>query len=369
MNAQQVFRTTLVVLSTLVLVYFVYLVGELLLALFIAIIFASTIRPAVDKLAGRRVPRGIAATLVTLGIVGVILGLLVVVTPPLIGMTVELFQGDVIMEEIRRLSSWLTFFGWANFRIVLPTITLPAQVAGLLDEAGDTAREIAWPVAQGTIFLLGQIVLMLVMAVYWLTSREQALALLLRLSPARQRSLVGEVWNGVEASLGAYTRGQLILMVSVGAACFMGFLVLRLPYAPALAVVAGLTEAIPMVGPLIGAIPAVLLGFTVSWQTALLVAGWYVVVQQLETHLLAPRVMRRTVGLNPILVIIALIAGATLKGVRGALVAVPVAGALQVIVQHTLLAPAIKRRAAASETGVLVAGAEEVASPVVADPG
>lgn len=92
MSAGQVFRATLVALGTVALVYFVYLIGELFLALFIAVIFASTIRPVVEKLVVWRVLRRVAATLVTAGVVGVILGLLVVVTPPLVGITLEIFE-------------------------------------------------------------------------------------------------------------------------------------------------------------------------------------------------------------------------------------------------------------------------------------
>lgn len=170
------------------------------------------------------------------------------------------------------------------------------------------------------------------------------------------RAPVVSYWKQVETALGAYTRGQLALMLVVGVACFVGLVILRVPHAPALALIAGLTEAIPFVSPFIGGIPAVLLGLTVSWQIALLVAGWYVLVQQLEAHLLVLRIMHRAVGLNPFLVIVALIAGGTLKGVLGALLAIPVVAALQVLTRHIVLQPIIDKHANGDGLEVLVPG-------------
>ncbi|RPI48879.1 MAG: AI-2E family transporter, partial [Chloroflexi bacterium] len=104
---------------------------------------------------------------------------------------------------------------------------------------------------------------------------------------------------------------------------------------------------------------AVLLAFTVSWPVALFVALLYFVIQQLEAHILVPKVMERAVGLNPLLVIVALIAGGLLSGVVGALLAVPVAGAAQVIVRHLLIDPTIRKRALRTEDGIVIVGEEE----------
>ena len=364
MNGRQVFSATVIVLATLAAAYLLLKVGQVIIVLFIAIVFASTIRPFVDGLARRRVPRGLAILLVYLVIFAALTGLLIVSVPPLVGLIIELFSGDVLMERMRVLASQLAYFGWSEFRVVLPVVELPQALANLMGQAGDTAQEMAWPVAQSVIVALTQFILIFVIGVYWLTAREPTLNLLLRISPLKQRSLVEQVWTDVELSLGSYLRGQTVLMAVISLASLAGLLLLGVPYAPALAVIAGLTEFIPVVGPFLGAAPAVLVGLTVSGETALLVAGWYLLMQQLENHILVPQVMKRTVGLNPLIVIVALVVGGILNGVIGALLAVPVAGALQVIARHLLIDPAIQSHAPRTEGGIVIlGGGEEEISP------
>jgi predicted PurR-regulated permease PerM len=355
---QQTFRNTLVVLGTVALAYLLYLIGDLVIVFFIAIVLASTMRPAVDKLAEWRVPKGLAAVGVLVLALLVILGLLALTVPSFVNMVIDLFRGQELRVELNRLGTELRGLGWRSFRVLLPPLSLPEQLNSLLDTLENQAEAQAMPLAGGVAYTLAQLVLTLVMAVYWLTSRESALELLLRLSPRQRRAKISKVWDDVETTLGAYMRGQLTLMLVVGLACFLGLLILGVPHAPALALLAGLTEAIPLVGPFIGGVPAVLLGLTVSWKAALLVAGWYVLVQQLEAHLLVPRIMQRAVGLNPLLVIVALVAGSTLRGVLGALLAIPTAAALQILTRQIVLDPVIDRRAAEGKSEVLIPGQE-----------
>jgi len=364
MTGRQAFQTTVIVLATLLLAYLLYKVGQIILVLFLAIIFASAIRPVVDTLARLLIPRGLAILLVFLLILGILFGLIVVATPPLVEMTTGLLSGELLREPLLSFSSWLTIFGWENFRVILPVIALPEQVQELIEQARGIAEQQVWPLAMGGVLVLAQVVLVFVMTFYWLTAREPMLAFILRLSPMRQRGQVEAIWNDVEGTLGAYLRGQVILMGAVGIASYLGLLVLGVPYAPALAVIAAITEAIPVVGPLAGAVPAVLLAFTVSWPVALGVAVWYFLVQQLEAHVLVPKVMERAVGLNPLLVIVALIAGGLLSGVVGALLAIPVAGAAQVIVRHLLIDPTIRKRALRTEEGIVIVSDEEEEQPV-----
>jgi len=244
-------------------------------------------------------------------------------------------------------------------------IALPEQVQALIEQARGMAEQQVWPLAMGGVLVLAQLVLVFVMTFYWLTAREPMLAFILRLSPMRIRGQVENIWNDVEGTLGAYLRGQAILMGAVGLASYLGLLVLGVPYAPALAVIAAITEAIPVVGPLAGAVPAVLLAFTVSWPVALGGAVWYFLVQQLEAHVLVPKVMERAVGLNPLLVIVALIAGGLLSGVVGALLAIPVAGAAQVIVRHLLIDPTLRKRTLRTEEGIVILSDEEEEEPAV----
>jgi predicted PurR-regulated permease PerM len=360
-SGRQAFYITCIVLGTLALAYLLLQIGQVLIVLFVAILLASTLRPLVEGLAKWKIPRGLAILLMYLLLIVAVVGLLVVSIPPLVGLISQLFSDEMLSERIRGFFSWLTIFGWDTFNIVLPVITLPEQVLVFIHQLQDQAERQVWPLALDSVLVLGQLILVFVMCYYWLTARGPTLDLILRVSPLRYRALVESVWLEVEDNLGAYARGQLVLMFAVGLACYLGLLVLGVPYAPALAIIAGLTEAIPIIGPFIGAIPAVLVGFTISWPIGLAVAAWYALVQQLEAHILVPSIMHRAIGLNPLLVILALVIGGILNGVIGALLAVPVAGAVQVIVRLLLVEPTLSKRVLLKEGGgILVADGDEV---------
>jgi predicted PurR-regulated permease PerM len=140
----------------------------------------------------------------------------------------------------------------------------------------------------------------------------------------------------VENKLGAWLRGQIVLSLLIGASVYIGLTLLGIPYALPLAIITGILEIVPMIGPIISAIPAVIIAFTISPVDALIVIGLYIVIQQLEGHLVVPQVMKRAVGLNPLLVILAISIGGRLLGIGGALLAVPIAVVFQIIAEEVL---------------------------------
>lgn len=135
----------------------------------------------------------------------------------------------------------------------------------------------------------------------------------------------------IEEKLGAWLRGQLFLSIIIGLVSYIGLLIFNIPYALPLALLAGVMEIIPVIGPIISAIPAVLIALTISPILALGVAAMYFVIQQLENHLIVPQVMKRAVGLNPLVVILAIAIGSRILGFAGALLAVPLAVVIQII--------------------------------------
>jgi predicted PurR-regulated permease PerM len=340
-TARQALVITLTVVVTLLGVYLVWRLSEIVLLLLGAIIFASAVQPYVNALDKRGLPRALAIILIELLVIVFVVTLLVVAIPPLITFIVTVVQSGVLSTKLTQLATRLAIFGWDRFQVLIPVVALPAQLNALIAETGDEVQRQAWTMTQSTAVALGQAVLLFVMAFYWLTSREHSLALLLLLSPKTTRQRVHDIWNDIEVRLGAYVRGQAILMITIGVTSYVSLLLLRVPYAPALALIAGLTEAIPLVGPLLGAVPAVIVAFTVSPVTGLLVAAIYGVIQMLENNVLVPRIMSSNVGLNPLVIIIAIVAGSTLNGIVGAILAIPLAGALQVLAQHIWLTPSL----------------------------
>jgi predicted PurR-regulated permease PerM len=179
------------------------------------------------------------------------------------------------------------------------------------------------------------VITVLSLTFFWLIGRETMQRFTMALLPADQRAGIREAWNIAEARLGLWVRGQVTLMVSIGVVTTIAYFLLGLENALVLGVIAGIAEVIPIVGPAIGAIPA-LISATVSGgpELALLVAVVYVVIQTVEGNVLVPMVMKNAVGLPPFLVIVALLVGAAVAGLTGALLSIPVAAVIVVVLER-----------------------------------
>ena len=175
---------------------------------------------------------------------------------------------------------------------------------------------------------------LLTIVFFWLIEHARLQRYTLAFLPAERRAGARDAWNEIETRLGLWVRGQLILMGAMGVATGITYTILGLPGALLLGVIAALTEAIPIVGPLLGAIPAILVAATVSPELALLVAVIYLVLQFVEGSVLVPMVMRNTVGISPLLVLVSLLIGAAVGGLVGAFLAVPVAASLEIMLSR-----------------------------------
>jgi len=148
------------------------------------------------------------------------------------------------------------------------------------------------------------------------------------------REKVNRIWSEVEAQVGRWLRGQLVLCLIIGSLSFIGYGAMGIRFWPLLGLWAGITEIIPIVGPWLGGIPAVAIAATMSWDKAVMVTIFVVLLQFLENTVLVPRVMKGAVGLSPLTVFVAILAGTQYLGVLGALLAIPIAAAVQVILSE-----------------------------------
>ena len=185
-------------------------------------------------------------------------------------------------------------------------------------------------VAEGALFLFT----MLAIVFFWLVEHARLQRYTLAFLPADRRAGARHAWNEIETRLGLWVRGQLILMGAMGVATGTAYTLLGLPGALLLGLIAALTEAIPIVGPLLGAIPAILVAATVSPELALVVALIYVVLQLIEGNVLVPLVMRNTIGISPLLVLFSLLLGAEVGGLLGAFLAVPIAASVEIVLSR-----------------------------------
>jgi predicted PurR-regulated permease PerM len=176
----------------------------------------------------------------------------------------------------------------------------------------------------------------LVIVFYWLNEKSIIRRYIFSRMPEDQQAHWSDLWDSVEKKLGAWMRGQLTMMLFIGVMAGIGYTIMGLKFAFALAVIAGLTELIPLIGPYAGGTPAVLVALTQSLTLTVIVVVFIVVLQLIEGNVLVPRVMESAVGISPLTVIIGILIGTTLAGIGGALIAVPISAAIQVIVNNLL---------------------------------
>jgi predicted PurR-regulated permease PerM len=218
---------------------------------------------------------------------------------------------------------------------------LASSVTALIDAAADFFKAAPQPqpdqVVSASLTVaeaLVSIVTLLAIVFFWLVEHARLQRYALSFVPAAHRPGWREAWNDVETRLGLWVRGQLTLMLAVGVATAVAYTVLGLPSALLLGLFAGIVEAIPILGPAIGAVPAIVIAATVSPELAVLVAIVYVVLQFIEGNVLVPMIMKNTIGLSPFIVIVSLLVGSAVGGIAGAFLAVPIAAAVEVILER-----------------------------------
>lgn len=304
---------------------------NVLVLVFIAIILAAGLQPIVAWLRGHLpLGRGPAILLVYGAFLLVVIGMALVVVPA------------AINEFGRVMESLPPFFdkarAWAGD--IRPS-GLSRAVIALIDAAANAIKPASAGPAPGQVVQVGltvaeaitSVLTLLTVVYFWLTEHARLQRYVLAFVPEDRRKRAHRVWNGAETRLGMWVRGQLILMSAIGVATAIAYTLLGVPGGLLLGLFAALAEGIPIVGPLIGAIPAVLVAATVSPELALAVAGVYLVLQLIEGNILVPIVMRNAVGISPFLVILSVLVGGAAGGFLGALLAVPIAAAGEVLIE------------------------------------
>jgi predicted PurR-regulated permease PerM len=218
------------------------------------------------------------------------------------------------------------------------------SVIGLIDTAQraftSSSADVPEPdqlIALGLTFaeIVISLISLLTLVYFWLTERARIQRFVLALVPADRRAGSREAWNQIELRLGAWVRGQLILMGSVGIATTIAYFLIGLEGPLLLGLIAALAEAVPLIGPALGAIPALIVAaLTGRIEIVLLVAVVYIVIQVIEGNVLVPLVMHNAIGVPPFLVFVSILAGAAIAGVPGALISVPLVAALLVVVER-----------------------------------
>jgi predicted PurR-regulated permease PerM len=293
--------------------------------LFFASILAASMRPTVEGLARRGVPRGAGIALHYLLLLGVIAGFLWLVVPHAIDQVDSALGGlpqtrsDI--GEQARSSTGIKHDVLTSIQRRLDDLPTAESLVNPAVEVTKTVFE----VALGIFFVLAS-------AAYWVFERDRAEDLLCSLLPRPRRKKVRDTWNLIDAKLGAYVRGQALLIVLVGFVLSLAFWAIGLPYWILVGSFAGLVEIVPVVGPFAAGALAVGVGLTVSWQTALAAGVAVVLVRVLEDYIVIPRVLGDAVGLTPLVVLVAVTATGLLFGGFAVILAIPFAAVVATLI-------------------------------------
>ena len=294
---------------------------QIVAALLFAVVIASGIEPGVRWFQRYRVPRILAVLLVYVIVLAVLAGAVWLVLPALADEfsafldTFPRYQ-RILLAELRSFRD-LPFFSFFSEGAESVILNPPFD----LRSAGSSALDLV-------VSLFGGVVSVIILFVvsFYLASQEAGIRHFLRMvTPLRDEEYVIDLWERSRAKIGQWLRGQALLGIVIGILVFIVLTLLGVRYALSLALLAAVFELIPVIGPILAAVPAVFFALLSSPLLGLIVAAVYTLIQQLESHLLVPLLMRRVVGLNPLIVVIALLIGAKLGGILGMFLAVPLA--------------------------------------------
>jgi len=314
-------RTIIFTVIFFILLNFLWMIRDLLFSLLIAFIIMSALKPAVIFLTEKKIPRTLASALVYLLFLGIFGYSLTFIIPPLIRESVQLLLTFPIMIE--KL--------WPNLTNVFNLSSITNYLPNITSQIFNFAKNFF----SNTVFGIST----LFFGFYFLLEENFIRNLLIKFFEEEKTQTVVNIFNQIEKRMSNWFWGEITLMFVVGLLSFIGFSLVGIRYALPLAVLAGLLEIIPNLGPTIAAIPAVLIGLSQSYIMGLAGLAVAVLVQQLENNVIVPVIMKKATGLNPIFILVALIVGGRIGGVLGVILAIPAT-----LILETLLIQASRKK-------------------------
>ena len=337
--------TTLTVAFLVFIFWLLYQYRFILFLLFVGVVLGSAMRPAVFSLSNRGFSKEFGALTIYAAILLTFLLTLFWLLP------IILVQGADLAVEIPQIYNTLRSGLLTSPSLILArlAIYLPPTTSFFM-ETGEEADAIAQAVdlfqvsgaiAKGFLTLAA----IFLLAYFWNLERDRILLSFSLMFSARKRPQVRDLIKAIEDRVGAFVRGQLILSIVIGGVAFLIYTLIGLPNSLVLAIVAGIFEVIPVIGPVLGAIPAILIGLSLGTESALWVIAAIFLIHALENYFLLPRIMGKSVGVNPILLLLTLTTLTSVGGLPGGVMAIPVAAVIQLLADRFLLSPSAMEEA------------------------
>lgn len=289
-----------------ILLWFLWSIRDIIFSLLIAFIIMSSLRPGVNFLTSKKIPRGLSVGVVFTTFLLFFISLISVIIPPILYETTNLFRSlpNIIEDSSPILENYVDVGSLTSY---IPNIT-------------NNILTVISSIFSNALFVMAT----LFFSLYFLIEENLADNFLKKYLPQKTAVKVSKIMSLSEKRMASWFWGEVVLMTVVGVITYIGLSLLGVKYALPLAVLAGLLEIVPNIGPIISAIPAVLIGLSISPFTGASVLALYVVVQQLENNLIVPMIMKKAVGINPVIALLALLIGGRFGGVLGVLLGIPI---------------------------------------------
>lgn len=316
-----------------------YFVKGIIALVFLAVIIASAVEGWVSFFEKRRIPRIAGVLLAYVAFIGFLLLAMYAIVPPIIEEIRQLVvvipdYYDTVSKQIFRTTRGISPDYARNTQEFL--VGFEGKFSGIGSGAFATIADVF-----GGIIDFG---IVIVISFYLAVQKKGVESFLRLVTPKETESYILDLWRRVDVKLGRWLQGQLLLGCIVGFTVFLGLSIIGVPYAILLGLVAAIFEIVPIVGPLFSALLGISVAALVSPLLAVVTVIFYIILQQIENHVLVPLFMKKIIGLNPVIVIVALLAGAQLGGILGMIIAVPLAAILS-----ELLDDLAKRKALSGE--------------------
>jgi len=300
-------RSVIFAVLFVILLWILYLIKDILLIFFVALLIMTVLNPMVRRLSKLKIPRPISVVIVFFLMIGVVVGTLAGIVPPLIEQTTNFANNLPVYLNNLGLSSIIGKQIVDHFISQLSSLSGQALKFGL------------------SIFSnILSVISVLIFAFYLLMSRDKLDDQIISFLGTDKAKKAERILNTLEYRLGGWARGQLTMMLFVGVLSFIGLYILKIPYALPLALLAGLFEIVPQFGPIIAAVPAAIIGFGISPVVGVATIALAILIQQVENYVLVPKIMEKSIGVSPIITLLSIAIGLRLAGVVGVLISVPV---------------------------------------------
>jgi predicted PurR-regulated permease PerM len=332
-SVRDIVRIVLVVVFVVITLYLLWLLRKPISWILIATFLAIALSPPVNWLS-RRMRRGLAITVTYIGLLAVPVLLIALLVPPLIT------EGNNFADNVPRYADDVTEYVQKNRR--LREINQDYDITQKLEEeakklpnrlggAAGTLRDIGF----GIVNSLFALITILVLTAFLLSSGRQWTDAFINSRPPEQRDRLRRARDNMASAVGGYVAGALTIAMIAGIATYIVLTILGVPFRGPLAVIAGLFSLIPLVGATIAAVLIGIVTLFENFPTATIIwVIWAIAYQQIENHVIQPQIQKRTVNVQPFITIVAVLFGATLLGILGALVAIPVAASIQILLRE-----------------------------------